>query len=310
MNIASCGLGTNSVAGIILAIEQGCIFDEILFANTGRGKKYGERAATYDFFKIFNNWLKKRGHKPIKMLFSKNAKGKSISLYEEVYKLNTLPAIVFGFKTCSQRFKVQPQNKYINSLVAAQKIWASGEKITKWIFYDSDEPQRAKEYEDDKFLVRYFLIENDIDRYECEKIIINAGLPLPQKSSCYYCPSMKPYEIIDLYLIDRAKFYEAIELERNALIGNRMTAVKGLGRNFSWWDLIVAYRYMIWVKKSDRLSIVIDKSVSKLMKKINSSELKKNNRKNKKTFPMESAQTIVCSMFDSGIDLPCGCYDG
>lgn len=43
MNVASCGLGTNSIAGIIHAINNGYVFDEILFANTGRGKKFGEQ---------------------------------------------------------------------------------------------------------------------------------------------------------------------------------------------------------------------------------------------------------------------------
>lgn len=87
MNVASCGLGINSIAGIIHAINSGYVFDEILFANTGRGKKFGERQATYDYLKIFNHWLTKHGQKEIKIVFSKNAKGKSISLYEEMYKL-------------------------------------------------------------------------------------------------------------------------------------------------------------------------------------------------------------------------------
>lgn len=309
MNIASCGLGTNSVAGIIHAVNNGIVFDEILFANTGRGRKFGERQATYDYLKIFNRWLAKHGQKEIKIVFSKNAKGKSISLYEEMYKLNTLPPIVFGNKHCSQRFKKQPQEKYLNNNNKAKEVWAAKDKVTKWIFYDAGEEHRAKDYEDEKYNVRYYLIEQGIDRAQCEQIIIGAELPLPAKSSCFYCPSMQPHEIIDLYETNRSDFYKAVDMERNA--ASRMTAIKGLGRDFSWWDLIKVYRYMKWIRKSEfKMGVVLHKSITKLMKKINTSYQNKGKPKRRRLIKKNATpKEIACTLFTVHNEMPCGCYD-
>lgn len=310
MNVASCGLGVNSIAGIMEASDQGIVFDEILFANTGRGKQLGERAVTYEYlYKWFNPWLKKNGQPMVKMLHSYNKDGDLITLYDECYKLQTLPAIVFGWKTCSQRFKGLPQDKFLNIHPKAIDAWKSECKVTKWIFYDADEPSRAKDYSDSKFDVRYFLLEQDWGRYECENKIIEEGLPLPPKSSCKFCPSMKPYQIVNLYQTEIMGFYEAIELERNALRGGKMTEVKGLGRDYSWWDLIVAYRYINLFKRSisKMPGKQIDKRVIKLVKKLNKSkaaELQPRIQKN------QDSCDIVNYLFSNRIDLPCGCYDG
>lgn len=310
MNVASCGLGVNSIAGIMEASDQGIIFDEILFANTGRGKILGERAVTYEYLhKYFNPWLVAHGQPKIKMLHSYNADGELITLYEECFKLNTLPAIVFGFKTCSQRFKGAPQNKFLNNNEVSQATWDKGEKVVKWIFYDADEPGRAKDYSDDKFTVRYFLLEINWGRYECEQKINQQNLPLPPKSSCKFCPSMKPYQIIDLYETEREGFYEAIHLERNAINGGKLNEIKGLGREFSWWDLIVCYRYIRLFKRAlvARKQIQIDKRIMKLARKINKS-------KAEKLYPRinnnEKTSSILNDLFTQRQDMPCGCYDG
>ena len=38
------------------------------------------------------------------------------------------------------------------------------------------------------------LIEKKIDRKGCEQIILNAGLSIPRKSGCFYCPFQKVSE--------------------------------------------------------------------------------------------------------------------
>lgn len=309
MNVASCGLGVNSIAGIMEASDQGVIFDEILFANTGKGKKLGERAVTYEYlYKYLNPWLVANGQPKVKMLHSYNKDGELITLYDECFKLQTLPAIVFGFKTCSQRFKGQPQDKFLNNNETAIDTWGKGNKVTKWIFYDADESQRAKDYSDDKFTVRYFLLEQNWGRYECEEKIKSSNLPLPPKSSCKFCPSMKPYQIIDLYETERTGFYEAITLERNAINGGKLNEIKGLGRDFSWWDLIVAYRYITAFKKTiSKKHIAVEKRLIKLIKKINRSKAEKLQPRINSS---ENTCDILNDLFTQRQDIPCGCYDG
>ena len=242
------------------------------------------------------------------MLHSYNEFGDIITLYEECLKLKTLPAIVFGKKTCSQRVKGQPQNKFLNNSGKAMMEWAASGKVTKWIFYDADEPGRAKDYSDDKYLVKYFLIEQNWGRYECEEKIKQSGLPLPPKSSCKFCPSMKPYQIINLYETERGGFYEAIQLERVALTGGKLINIKGLGRDWSWWDLIAAYRYFCLFKRAIKNGRVckIDNRVVRMIRRINRSKAKELYPKINK----ESACSVVNDLFTQRQDMPCGCYDG
>jgi hypothetical protein len=79
------------------------------------------------------------------------------------------------------------------------------------------------------------LIEWDMGRDECLDTIRAAGLPLPGKSACFFCPNSKAHEILSLPqpLIDRA-----LKIEANA----EFTAMKGLGRRWRWADLIRADR--------------------------------------------------------------------
>ena len=59
-------------------------------------------------------------------------------------------------------------------------------------------------------------------------------MPQPGKSSCFFCPSMRAEEIIDLREQHPDLFRRAIVLEDNAR--PNLKTVKGLGRNYSWKD--------------------------------------------------------------------------
>ncbi len=71
-------------------------------------------------------------------------------------------------------------------------------------------------------------------RDECIETIEKASLPLPGKSACFFCPSTRKSEIMQLKeqypdLMDRA-----IAIEQGA----DLRSIKGLGRGFAWADLI------------------------------------------------------------------------
>lgn len=88
-------------------------------------------------------------------------------------------------------------------------------------------------------LILYPLYSWGWTREECVRVIERAGLPKPGKSSCFFCPSMKKAEIIDLYENERDLFDRALVIERGAAA--TLTSVKGLGRKWSWESLIDAY---------------------------------------------------------------------
>lgn len=232
MIVASFGGGVNSTAMLIGMVERGERCDLILFADTG-----GEKPHTYEHIERFSKWLQFVGMPPIQTVKKVRQSGAIHALEEDCLEKHMLPSIAYGFKTCSQKFKIQPQDKYCNNLVACKAAWAAGEKVIKLIGYDMDEPHRTvKLYDDDKYSFRYPLIEWNWGREECVEAIMRAGQRVPDKSACFFCPSSKKSEIMELRRIypDLAK--RAVAMEQNA----QLTSVKGLGRSFAWGDLYAA----------------------------------------------------------------------
>jgi hypothetical protein len=66
----------------------------------------------------------------------------------------------------------------------------------------------------DRYLVDYPLRTWGLDRPACGRIITDAGLPLPPKSACFFCPAMKNLEILQLQKSEPELYALAIEMER------------------------------------------------------------------------------------------------
>ena len=71
---------------------------------------------------------------------------------------------------------------------------------------------------DKKYENRYPLIEDwHWTRDDCIRAIQEAGLPLPGKSSCFFCPSMKREEIEALKRQHPDLYRRALAIEENAM---------------------------------------------------------------------------------------------
>ena len=212
-SVVSYGGGTNSAAMLAGLNERGERPDLVLFADTG-----GEKPETYEHIKIVSQWCVSIGFPEIITV-----KAPNVTLEQDCLARKALPSVAYGFKTCSQRWKRQPQDKYLNSIGMKDAM--------RLIGIDAGESHRAKDFPNN----RYPLIEWGWDRKECIEAIARANLPQPGKSSCFFCPNSKPREIISLpdFLKNRA-----IEMERNA----ELTTIAGLGRTWRWEDLIRADR--------------------------------------------------------------------
>src|SRR5437762_8827748 len=106
--IVSYGGGTNSTAMLIHLAKIADVPDHILFADTG-----GEKQLTYNYINYFNEWLIKHNLPLIEVVRYKTKDGNEISLEDDILNNQTLPAIAFGWKTCSQKFKILPQERFI-----------------------------------------------------------------------------------------------------------------------------------------------------------------------------------------------------
>ena len=231
--IVAYGAGTNSTALLIGMHERGERPDLILFADTG-----GERPETYAYLAVLDAWLERVGFPKLVRVRYTMKDGTIESLEDRSLRTQSLPSIAYGYKACSEKFKRRPQDKYVNSWEPARAAWKAGQKCIKLIGYDADEERRVRKAptEDPKYEYRYPLYAWDWDRDDCVAAIDRAGLPRPGKSACFFCPSSKKAEVLDLQQRHPDLYLRACRLELNA----NLDTVKGLGRRWSWRELLHA----------------------------------------------------------------------
>lgn len=237
LHVLSYGGGTNSTAELILMVKESRQIDLILFADTG-----GEKPDTYAYVSMMSDWLVKRGYPAITTTEYCMADGTRLTLEGECLKSKTLPAIAYGRKACSVKHKIVPQEQYVARVLEAQEVWRSGGRVTKYVGYDAGEQRRkensfASDIADKHYEYIYPLIDwYNKDRAACMRVIEDAGLLCPGKSSCFFCPNMRPEEILMLRDMYPDLLRRAIAIEENAQ--ETLRTIKGLGRDYAWHDLI------------------------------------------------------------------------
>jgi hypothetical protein len=242
ITVVSYGGGTNSSALLIGMVTRGEPPPyAILFADTG-----GEHPSTYAYLRIFSDWLEGQGYPRITVVWKVTKEGHRLTLEENCLQKRMLPSEAYGYKSCSQKYKIQSQDKWCNNDPVLRGEWTAGRTVTKLIGFDADEPQRARSYDDAKYTYRYPLIEWTWGREECVQAIAVAGLPQPGKSSCFFCPNMKPREVRELQRNDPELFARALAMEANA----ELTSIKGLGMDWSWRQL--ANQTLLFPEAHDR----------------------------------------------------------
>lgn len=218
--VVSYGGGTNSTAILVNMVKHQIIPSDIVFADTG-----GERPETYEHIEYMNKWLASKNFPLIRTVKYATKHGEELTLEQECLNNNTIPPIAFGWKTCSQKYKIRPVEKYLNAAYP-------GERLQIWVGFDSGEVRRVKANTNELYENYYPLIEWGWDRSKCIEKIAEMGLKQPHKSSCFFCPNMKLPEILSLP--DDLK-ERVIAMEKNA---TKLAELKGLGRNKSWTELI------------------------------------------------------------------------
>lgn len=228
--VVAYGMGVDSTAMLVEMSRRGMRPDLIMFADTG-----GEKQETYDYYAVIQDWLASVGFPSLTVVRYVPRDFKNwppyYSLGENCLTNGTLPSLAFGFKSCSQKWKVAPQNKYCERWQPARRCWSVGWKVRKLIGYDSSPADRrrfavANELDDPQYTYEYPLIEWNWDRERCKAEIAREGLPVPPKSACYFCPATKPAELHDF-----KKIYLRYIVIMESRAAPRLTAIQGLWRN-------------------------------------------------------------------------------
>lgn len=233
--VMSYGGGRNGTGLAIEAMRRGMRPDLILFADTGGERRCPDGRERLDYVADFSAWLLARGWPPIEVV--REAK----TLEQHSLDTHKLPSLAYGKRSCSVRFKHEPQERYIKSWQPALDAWAAGGFIEHWIGYHAGERTRLLGLGvqgaisgggAERFV--YPLNEWGWTDFHCLRAIRDAGLLDPGKSSCFFCPASKQAEVIALPFDHKKR---AIAIEKNAAPFSG--AIVGLGGSgFNWQRLI------------------------------------------------------------------------
>ena len=183
------GIQTSALA---VLISQGKVkVDQAIFSDTG-----GEKPETYWYMaNITGPMLKKAG---VELRIVKNEQPSyQPDLYGFLWRIRDLPSL--QQRRCSDHFKIRVINR------------AVGRDVTAIIGFSVDEVNRADRSRHKH--PEFPLIDMGLSALDCRYIIMGAGIPLPMKSSCFFCPFQKVTEWLWLKKKHRALFDRALALE-------------------------------------------------------------------------------------------------
>jgi len=224
--VVAYGLGVDSTAVLVEFARLGIRPDLILFADTG-----DEKPETYAFLPVMQEFLARHGMPAVVTVRYAPKHDRYLTLEENCLANRTLPSLAFGRKACSQKFKVAPQNAYVSEWSPAQRAWAMGQQVRKVIGYDAGpaDMRRGKDLKPCKrYSYWYPLRDWGWDREQCKRAIVEAGLPLPCKSACFYCPASQTHEI-DSLIVDHPDLAARI-VTMEDLARPKLKKIEGLWR--------------------------------------------------------------------------------
>ena len=193
-HIFSFGGGVNSVALMVVLIREGQPLDEVVFADTG-----GEVPETYEYLAIAKEYFTRHG-----VPFTTVSK-RGRSLYETSWDRRVFPSAIWRWST--RDYKITPILRHYRSL---------NSHINQYLGIAWDEIYRMKDSRVGYVTNLYPLIERRLTRADCVAIIEEAGLPIPQRSSCFFCPFNSVDRWRWLYDTHPDLFDKAMELEERS----------------------------------------------------------------------------------------------
>jgi hypothetical protein len=226
IRVVSFGGGVQSTALLVLAAQAKIDYRVFLFANVGEDS---ENPETLDYVNAYAKPFAERHglelHELIKTRFgeretvySRITQPKSRSIGIPVRMSNGAP----GRRQCTMDFKIRLVDRWL------KQRGAKAEGATVGLGISLDEIDRMKPNMDKETMGwkqnAHPLIDLRLDRLACQRIIHEAGLPVPPKSSCYFCPFHSPRRWQEMRETQPVQFFKAVELER---LINRRREVRG-----------------------------------------------------------------------------------
>lgn len=215
----SYGGGVQSTAMLVLAVQGRIDFQTALFCNVGDRAEAPETlayveqvAAPYceangiELVQLRRRWVRGERAGQAEDLWDRLTREGSRSLPIPVRMSNGAP----GTRSCTIDFKIQVMAKWHKQHGATKETPAHVA-----IGFSTDEIERTERaHSRDYEVVEYPLLDLRIDRSACAEIIRKAGLPVPSKSSCFFCPFHSPRHWAEMRRDRPEQFWKAVELEQ------------------------------------------------------------------------------------------------
>ena len=195
-HILSFGAGVNTVALMLMLIQEGQPLDGVIFADTG-----GETPSTYESVEMAREYIEECGI-PFTIV---RARPRETDLYGTASRRRVIPSV--QWRWCTRDFKVSPIHRYYRKL---------GRHINQYVGIAYDEIYRMKDSRETYVTNIYPLIDRRFTRQDCIDLISEAGLPIPEKSGCYFCPFNSTKRWLQLLDSHPDLFEKAIALEENS----------------------------------------------------------------------------------------------
>lgn len=249
LKVFSFGGGQQSTAALVLAAQSRIDFKTFLFCNVGDDSEHPDTLKYVH--EIAMPYAKSHGIDLIELqkirqdgsvdtIYQRLTRPNSRSIGIPVRMSNGAP----GNRTCTTDFKIEVVDKWLRERLIAtydglryankQKqreaalkrgaVVALGISLDEWHRMRTDSGVTWKQ-------LAYPLIDLRLDRQDCRNIIEGAGLPIPPKSACYFCPLHRFSTWQEMRHKQPALFQKACELEE--MINRRRDL---LGKDHVWFS--------------------------------------------------------------------------
>lgn len=208
----SYGGGVQSNAGLVLTAEGTLHYDVFLFANVGEDS---ERSSTLRYMNEYAlPFAEAHGIKIIEL--RKTIYKQPVTLYEHLVGNNRTIAIPMrlstgapGSRACTSDWKIDVIARWLKQHGAKKD-----DPAVTGLGISADESHRAHTDSGIEWqTLEYPLLDLRLTRRDCERIIRDAGLPVPPKSSCWFCPYQRKREWQDMARTQPELFDRACQLE-------------------------------------------------------------------------------------------------
>jgi hypothetical protein len=185
----SYGGGVQSTAALVLAAEGRIDFPLFLFANVGADS---ENPDTIEYVATHAIPYARAHDIEIKEVRKQRRDGTPETLMERINRTeSTIPipmrlgaTAAPGNRSCTQEFKIRVIDKEIKRQGATARnpaVVGLGISLDEFHRMKTDSGAAYK-------LLEYPLIDLRLRREDCLSVIESAGLPVPPRSACYFCP--------------------------------------------------------------------------------------------------------------------------